>query len=90
MMTESWDYDSILEAVPDEYTPNHFDADRLNSAGWRQLRYLLKPLDYGDVSVTCRGKEIIIAAGFVRVTCYPIALGYSLLCPARCQNSPRS
>ncbi|KAI1781794.1 hypothetical protein LXA43DRAFT_907703, partial [Ganoderma leucocontextum] len=64
MTTESWNYDSILETVPEEFIPNPFDAERLKPVGWNHLRYLLKPLDYGDVSVACRGKEIILAAGF--------------------------
>lgn len=47
------------------------DAERLKSAKYRDLQYLMGDLQYGNIVVEKRGKQLVVAAGYVSfIHCY--------------------
>ncbi len=65
MTCESWGYEHNQEQMPVDYEVNKHDKERLEMKAWEPLAFLVKPLTAGPVAVQSRGKEIILAAGFV-------------------------
>ncbi len=68
MTCESWGYKDTQEEMPADYEVNKYDQERLEMKAWEPLTFLVKPLTPGPVAVQSRGKEIILAAGFVSVS----------------------
>ena len=66
-------YTHDLEPVPDGYSPHPHDAARSKGQPWEPF---LKPFDEGDVSFAMRGKELVMAAGYVRSPDYIVSLIY--------------
>ncbi len=72
-------YTDDLEPVPDDYTPQPEDLQRcVGKKGTMWRPYVVKPLHEGEVCVQARGKEIILAAGYVS-SCSDEAVGPCLI-----------
>lgn len=62
--TNRSEYSEDFEPIPNDYEPNTWDLARARSLD--DIEYLLRPHHCGEVYVTCRGKQLALAAGHVR------------------------